>query len=263
MLETPKANMNVQKCCTCKIIKEFSEFNKSKNQSNGLHRACKECRKQERIDRKDLIKKHQTEYYLKNKEILLEKNKLYRSNNSESIKIQKKEYRTDNKEHIKLKQKEYLPTRKEKIKERRKIDKNFQLSEILRSKYHKMIKGKETSYQKIIGCDIETLKKWLEFQFDKNMNWENQGSYWEIDHILPINKFKFENEKEIGICFNWTNLQPLYKVENKQKTDKLELHYYMNSIINLHRYIQKTKHSNGYQRINESLLWLREKTQVR
>lgn len=263
MLETPKDNMDVQKCCTCKNIKEFKEFNKSKNQPNDLHRVCKECRKEERIKYKDVIKQKQNEYYKKNKEKLLEKNKLYTINNKETNCIQKKKYRNENKEHIKIKQKEYLPIRKEKIKERRKNDKNFQLSEILRSKYHKMIKGKNTSYKDIIGCEIKQLKDWLEFQFDKNMSWENQGSYWEIDHILPINKFNFENEREIHICFNWTNLQPLYKIENKRKTDNIELHYYMNSVISLHRYISKTQTPNGYQRINESLSWLREKTQVR
>jgi len=41
--------------------------------------------------------------------------------------------------------------------------------------------------------------------------------------------------------------------------NNIELHYYMNSIINVNRFIQK-KQSNfeGYQALNESLKWLRE-----
>jgi hypothetical protein len=256
---------NQQKCSKCKIFKNFDLFNKSKNQPNGLHRVCKTCRIQERQDSKEHIKQKQKEYYENNKETLLKKNADYRSKNIDFINSQRKEYRNrpEIKIHISNKNIEYLPIRKESIKERRKIDKNFQLTEIIRSKYHKMIRGHETSYKNIIGCTVETLKEWLEFQFDDKMNWENQGSYWHIDHILPINQFNFENENEIHICFNWTNLQPLQKNENIKKSDKILLHYYMNSIVNIHRFSNKTKSNfEGYQRVNESLLWLREKTQV-
>ena len=87
-----------------------------------------------------------------------------------------------------------IPVRKLKIKERRQQDLNFRLSEILRSKIHKMLKNKKTSYSKYLGCDVEMLKKWLEFRFDTNMNWTNVGEYWHIDHIIPINKFDFSKE---------------------------------------------------------------------
>lgn len=248
--------MLMKKCCTCKLIKSSDNFNKNKNNKDGLHARCIECRKKERLKYKSNEKDRNKNYYLKNKDDLLTKNKQYRINNEEKINIQRKDYRLKNSEHISNKNKEYLPIRKLKIKEKRKTDSKFQLSEILRSKYHKMIKGVNTSYTEIIGCDIQYLRDWLEFQFDKNMNWENLGKYWEIDHILPINKFKFDSEKDKYICYNWTNLQPLYKKTNRIKSDNLELHYYFNSIINVHRFSQK-KLTNGYQKINESLSWLR------
>jgi hypothetical protein len=250
------------KCCsTCGELKSFDEFNKSKNCPFGLHYVCKECRKLERIKNKEKTKITQKKYYEENKKDLLEKSKKYREENVESISIQRKGYRELNKEHIQQKNKEYLPIRKEQIKLRRKTDKDFRLKEIVRSKYHRMIKGMNTSYIEKIGCDNETLIKWLEFQFDENMNWDNLGDYWQIDHILPLNKFKFsENNNDVRVCFNWTNLQPLYKNENRSKSDKIELHYYCNSIINIHRFIQNNNSNfDGYQRINESLFWLREK----
>ena len=87
------------------------------------------------------------------------KSKEYRIQNIEAIHSQKKLYRSreDIKEHVRLKNQEYLPIKKEKIKERRKTDLSFRLSEILRSKIHKMVKGKETSYTDLIGCD----SKWF------------------------------------------------------------------------------------------------------
>ena len=122
-----------------------------------------------------------------------------------------------------------------------------------------MLKGKNTSYQKIIGCDIEFLKNWIEFRFNENMNWENFGAYWQIDHIIPINSFNFENENECNICFHWTNLQPLESQINRIKSDKLQLHYYFNNIVNINRFNSKYNNFLGYQVLNESLRWLRDK----
>ena len=123
-----------------------------------------------------------------------------------------------------------------------------------------MIKGHKTSYINIIGCDLEFFKKWIEFRFDKNMTWNNLGDYWQIDHILPIDGFDFHNEENINICFHWTNLQPLTNYENRSKSNKLQLHYYFNNIVNIHRFNQKYNHFLGYQNLNESLNWLRIKT---
>ena len=131
------------------------------------------------------------------------------------------------------------------------------MSEILRSKIHKLLKNQKTSYTKYIGCDIEFLKTWIEYRFDENMNWNNFGSYWQIDHILPINKFNFENEIDKYTCFHWTNLQPLSGIENRQKSDKLLLHYYFNNIVNVNRFNTKYTQYLGYQTVNESLQWLR------
>ncbi len=255
-------NIQKQKCCKCKNFLSFDQFNKSVNQPNGLHRNCKPCRKQERQNCKEHISEKNKKYYLENNEKLLKQNAEYRSINIISINKQRKEYRDreDVKIAIQKKNMEYLPIRNKNTKERRKTDKDFQLTEILRSKYHKMIKGNDTSYIKIIGCGVETFKKWIEFQFEKDMNWENQGKYWHLDHILPINQFNFNNKSEIQTCFNWTNIQPLRSYENREKSDKIILHYYMNLIVNVNRFIKKTKSNfEGYQRINESLIWLREK----
>jgi hypothetical protein len=90
------------------------------------------------------------------------------------------------------------------------------------------------------------------------MNWENLGSYWQIDHIIPINAFNFKNTNEKYICFHWTNLQPLTCYENRFKSNKIYLHYYFNNIISINRFNSKYRQFLGYQMINESLSWLRD-----
>jgi hypothetical protein len=59
------------------------------------------------------------------------------------------------------------------------------------------------------------------------------------------------------ICFHWTNLQPLTSFENRQKSDKLLLHYYFNNIVNIYRFNKKHAQHMGYETVNESLQWLR------
>jgi len=248
----------MKKCSTCQIEKNLEFFDKCKSNKDGLHYVCKDCRKQERIDNKEHISNKQKEYYINNKDELIKKNKQYRVEKKEEISLQRKQYRELNKEHIKIKNKEYLPIRKVKVQERRKTDKDFQMKEVLRSKIHKLLKGQKTSYLKKLNCEFDTFKKWIEFQFEKDMNWENFGKVWEIDHIIPIYQFNAILEEDVNVCFNWTNLQPLYKKENRTKYKNLQLHYYFNSIISLHRFnkLQKTE-TNCYQRILESLSWLR------
>lgn len=251
----------MKKCYICKVEKEINNFGKLKSAPDGHRYDCKDCRKVYREQNKEHIKKKQDEYYENNKENLLAKSKEYRKNNLESIHQQKKLYRSreDIKEHIKQKNKEYLPTKKEKIKERRKTDLSFRLSEILRSKIHKMAKGKETSYKNLIGCDSEWFNKWIEFRFDNKMNWDNLGTYWEIDHILPVTQFNHTNIEESKICFHWTNFQPLHKTENKEKSNKILLHYYFNNLVSVIRFNRKHKEFLGYQALDESLMWLRKK----
>ena len=248
-------------CCKCKIVRPIIEFGKLKSSPDGQRYDCNVCRKSYRDSTKDHVKSKNQKYYLENKVTLLSKNTIYRQLNNEVINTQRKEYRSrpEVSAHIKRKTKEYLPVRKEQIKQRRKCDLNFQLSEVMRSKLHKVLKSQSTSYTKVLGCDLTYLKQWIEFRFDDNMTWNNFGTLWHIDHILPINAFNFKDNLDKGICFHWTNLQPLTAFENQSKSDKLQLHYYFNNIVNVHRFNEHNKQFLGYQAVNESLQWLRSK----
>jgi len=56
------------------------------------------------------------------------------------------------------------------------------------------------------------------------MTWENYGTYWHIDHKIPIAVFNYEKPEDIDfrLCWSLKNLQPLEKIENIKKKDKLE-----------------------------------------
>jgi len=105
-----------------------------------------------------------------------------------------------------------------------------------------------------IGCSIEQLVKWLEFNFDKDMNWKNKN--WQLDHIIPLSLFDLTNDYERKIAFNWTNIQPLKTTENIKKSNKFRPYEYFNSIINLFRF---SNNSHDYINIKDSLQWIKQK----
>jgi 5-methylcytosine-specific restriction endonuclease McrA len=59
------------------------------------------------------------------------------------------------------------------------------------------------------------------------MNWENYGSYWHIDHKIPISVFNFEKPEDYDFkrCWNLKNLQPLEKFKNMSKGNRLDKHF--------------------------------------
>lgn len=63
------------------------------------------------------------------------------------------------------------------------------------------------------------LRYHLESLFTSEMNWSNYGSYWQIDHIIPISLFL--RETPIGVVNSLNNLRPLHKDENNKKSNKL------------------------------------------
>ena len=76
------------------------------------------------------------------------------------------------------------------------------------------------SYEEIIGCNFLELEKYINEKLDNSMNLDNYGD-WEIDHIIPISSFDFTKNENILKCFNYKNLQPLWKLDNRTKFNKI------------------------------------------
>ena len=73
----------------------------------------------------------------------------------------------------------------------------------------------------LLGCSVEQLKQYLEKQFTVGMSWSNYGK-WHVDHIKPCVLFNLSLSEEQQKCFHYTNLQPLWAVDNKSKGKKYE-----------------------------------------
>jgi hypothetical protein len=85
------------------------------------------------------------------------------------------------------------------------------------------MKRQKDKYSSLIGLSMSNYIKWLEFQFDDKMSWDNYGTYWHIDHVMPCSLFDLTIEEEILKCFNWKNLRPLNGIDNIKKGNKIDM----------------------------------------
>ena len=88
-----------------------------------------------------------------------------------------------------------------------------------------------------LGCDIEYLREWFEYQFrllkvfdDIELSWDKYD-LWEIDHTIPCNSFDFTDENQRKICFHWSNLAPMTKSSNSSKRAKIIPHLIKRQIL--------------------------------
>ena len=214
----------MKKCNKCKVEKDFTHFYKRKNRGEGnagYFHICRKC-----------VKKTDKEY-IKGNGIFNKKeyNKKYRIKNADALNQYLKDYRNDNSEILREKRKIYYQKNKEYIKERnydyckkkRVTDPLYKLSRGIRSLILRSFKSKFTTKSKktieILGCSFDEFKMYLESKFDDKMNWDNQGTYWHMDHIIPISSA--ETEEDVYRLNHYTNFQPLYWEDNLKKSNKI------------------------------------------
>lgn len=129
--------------------------------------------------------------------------------------------------------------RNAKEKERKNIEPAFRLKITCKTRLRQSIK-KNYATVKYIGTSVENLKEWIQFCFSEKMSFNNHGSYWHVDHVIPISLFDLTNQDDIDLCFNWRNLSPLSAKENLSKNKKLNYEQIREHFRSLIRYA-KTK----------------------
>jgi hypothetical protein len=187
--------METKICTKCGLEKKLDDFPKDKNRNDGYYVHCKLCRKIIYQSNSVIIKEKNKKYYYENKEKnhkkILERNRLWRKNNPS--------YTTD----------------------RKKIDPTFKLIKNIRRRLNRFISftyfTKRNTTIHHIGCSPQELKLFLEKKFIYGMTWENYGK-WHIDHIIPLSSAKTEDEL-YKLC-HYTNLQPLWAIDNLKKSNK-------------------------------------------
>lgn len=215
----------MKKCSVCLTEKELSNFQKDKYKSDGLRPDCKDCRKnyyqlnknkiKKNDDYKKRVKGYNKTYYEKNKQEILENKKKYWKENKESI----YEYVDKNRESINFRRKNY-------VKNRLKTDPIFKLKHNIRVLIYFSFKNgykKNSNSVKILGCDFDFFKSYIESKFKEGMTWDNHGQSniekrWQLDHIIPISSAK--SIEDIYTLNHYSNFQPLWESDNKSKGNR-------------------------------------------
>jgi len=202
-------------CTICKIDKDIEEFYKRSDRPIGCRSDCKKC---SAIVNKRYKEEHKEEI------------KQYRKEDREKNPGKWRKY--DRKRYAENREKCLLASRNWKEKNRSKCvayemkrirnNPKARLALNLRTRLNRAISidQKKGSAVRDLGCTIEYLREYLAQLFRDNMSWDNYGPVWEIDHIIPLSFFDLTDRDQFLKACHYTNLQPLYKEENRRKSNK-------------------------------------------
>lgn len=174
-----------KECSSCGFIKTVDEFHRFNGTKNGYTATCKPCQA-----------KH---------------NKKYEAENRGIINFRRRERRKDPNLKIVFS----LRSRQRCLFNSTGVRKPYKTTESIR---------------KMLGCSIDDCRKHIESLFAAGMTWDNHGigfGYWQIDHKIPVSLTEIREGKIIDNEINrsiwhYTNLQPLWHVDNAKKSNKYE-----------------------------------------
>ena len=182
-------------------------FYNSKSTKDKKQSKCKQCdsliTKKFRNNNPEYMKNH----FHSNKEHYNKLHRQWNENNRDYVNEYHAKYRNINLDKVRAYQNMWM-------KEKYKTDINYKLKTTIKVRISGVLKRNLSKGEKIItylGCSIEEYQIYLEQQFLPEMNWENHGEIWEIDHIIPICNFDLSIKDNILSAFNYKNTQPLFK----------------------------------------------------
>ena len=191
------------KSCTRKdcqhgnTIQPFSNFNK---RLSGYRPECRDCQSKEK-----------KVYQKANMDIIRAGNARWRAKNPEK-------YKESNRESSR------------KYAKRRRANSGMRLDHSMgTAMYHALLDQKEgRHWETLVPYSLDDLIEHLSKQFYihpetlEPMTWDNYGSAWHVDHIIPRSSFDYlsELDQDFQDCWSLANLQPLWQEANLAKSAK-------------------------------------------
>lgn len=238
-------------CIKCEVEKDISEFSRNKSNKDGLCGRCKECEKQRAVEYRTKNPEKQKEsskkWRIKNPEKQRESYKKYIEKNphmhstirlreqrkneeyNKKINEKKRQFYAKNADRLREERRVYYFENKseerrrnnEWKKNKRKSDPIYRIKLNIRARIRDYLKGSKIGKRtfEIIGLTPDEFKKHIESNFTNGMTWENYGD-WHVDHKRPLCLAK--TEEEILMLNHYTNLQPLWGIDNIRKNRKYD-----------------------------------------
>lgn len=249
---------NYKTCSYCKVSKlaTTDHFYHNSRGKGGWAAMCKCCQrlKASTPERKFKIKENRDRWQEENKEILKAKRSAKYNQNRAVIRTKQSEYyqsdvgkatrrayqeRPDVRERRREMQRILYPRRAEKKKQWYEANKHRQVGYRKKSagktqrrlyrKYSGRIRtalllqktSKNTSSTELLGCSIQELRDYMLSLFTDGMTWRDlEEGRIHIDHKQPCCSFDLSDPEQLKTCFHYTNLQPLWRIDNLRKRDE-------------------------------------------
>ena len=174
----------MKECRYCNILQDENEFRHNR-------RKCKTCeRKDGRIYRRET-----------------DKAKIWAKENKERMVELQKNWYQNNKQYIRNVYNERMET-----------DLVFKKKQDYKGRLRSLLSNDIKSSKNPIGCNSASLKRWLKFNFVSGMTWDNYGTLWNIDHVIPIYTFAHTDDNQLYLCYNWKNIRPTLCSSNRKKS---------------------------------------------
>jgi hypothetical protein len=243
-------------CTKCKENKDLIKFSKRKKAMDGRREHCKECEKKIKQEKRDekwklmliadearLIREEKRKSDTKKK--IEEKRKHAELGIRICTKCKEiKDLKSFKKRKLRLVEgpkpgfaaickKCYSKEQVRYAKERKRVDPAFKLKCSLRTRITNMMaqyvktgikEPKSGSAVRDLGCSIEDFCKYIESLWQSGMSWDNYGNkegQWSLDHIFPLSRIDLTDREQFLRANHYTNLQPMWHIENIIKSDKL------------------------------------------
>jgi hypothetical protein len=208
-------------CKKCGIAKDQSEFTKRSALKSGYAAHCKACAVQSAMDwnkaHPDKVKNGNKKWRETHKEYVKEVHRAWSA--SEKKREYDRQWRANNPEKYLAAMNRAAAVRLSTLKGRL----SLRAASAIRSSLKPGAKANR-HWEELVSFTVDQLKTHLEKQFKPGMTWENYGTYWSIDHKIPVAVHNFERPEDIDfrLCWSLKNLQPMEKLANISKGAKIE-----------------------------------------
>jgi len=158
--------------------------------------------------------------------------KEYRKNNQEKIRGYRRKYCNKNpitndadslsknddakekkrqQQREKSKDPEYIAARRCYFRNKYQTDMQFKLKKQFESKLNRLFTDNDVteSSKELIGLTIPEFRSYLETKFLPGMSFENYGTEWQFQRVVPFCDFNLTDPEQAKQCNHYTNIRPL------------------------------------------------------
>lgn len=223
-------------CTRCGESKPLTAFRKKLDKTTS---ACADCLSaadkkywaDHTPEKRAEVRAKKREYHAANPDIKKNANARFLQNSMEKHKASQKKYYLKNQEYFYAKSKQWALENPEKARlfaskaeaKMRRENPLFRLKKNMRGLISGSLRNKGMRKHlrtlEILGCSWAELMRHIEMQFVDGMSWENRNA-WHVDHRIPLSSGK--TEEELVKLNHFTNLQPLWALDNRRKGAKLD-----------------------------------------